>query len=311
MAAIRSVTKGRHKWPESIDFDRSGNLYFSDHLEKALFRIRRNQDGTLADASERILYGFKHASGVSIDREKNLLYLGARVKRNGKVIRVPLELFDQHSNMSYSSFREEIQANPSFQPSDFDLGSASAEAKSPKPNGIAFDQDTDTIFYTHSEIEWTWLGIQGFLGNSKGLVLQEFSAPNGIDTDPTEKGVLVVSLFWNNLITRLDWASGTEIRSPSFGRGPDGLLCLENGDVLVASYRSREVTHLSWNGKEYGFPTVIHSLSDCPTDVAIGPSSGGNGESLFVTTTKGLLCSFLGGGDIIEILNIRELIGSK
>jgi hypothetical protein len=37
---------GDHKWPESIDFDQDSNLYFTDAIEKALFQITRNEDGT-------------------------------------------------------------------------------------------------------------------------------------------------------------------------------------------------------------------------------------------------------------------------
>ena len=37
---------GDHNWPESIDFDRDSNLYFTDAIEKALFQITRNEDGT-------------------------------------------------------------------------------------------------------------------------------------------------------------------------------------------------------------------------------------------------------------------------
>ena len=37
---------GDHNWPESIDFDQDSNLYFTDAIEKALFQITRNEDGT-------------------------------------------------------------------------------------------------------------------------------------------------------------------------------------------------------------------------------------------------------------------------
>jgi hypothetical protein len=37
---------GNHKGPQSIDFDQDSNLYFTDAMERALFKITRNEDGT-------------------------------------------------------------------------------------------------------------------------------------------------------------------------------------------------------------------------------------------------------------------------
>jgi len=53
--AIEKLIVGNHKWPESIDLDRDGNLYFTDLIEKALFRIKRNKDGALASQNEKVL----------------------------------------------------------------------------------------------------------------------------------------------------------------------------------------------------------------------------------------------------------------
>lgn len=66
---------GDHKWPESIDFDQHGNLYFTDAIEKALFQIKRNHNGTLDNKSIPLLLGFDHTSGVSVDRKNAFLYL--------------------------------------------------------------------------------------------------------------------------------------------------------------------------------------------------------------------------------------------
>jgi hypothetical protein len=79
--AEEKLIVGNHKWPESIDFDQDGNLYFTDAIEKALFQIKRSKDGALASTSIQLLYGLDHASGVSIDRENAFLYSSAKVKR--------------------------------------------------------------------------------------------------------------------------------------------------------------------------------------------------------------------------------------
>jgi len=308
VAFMRSVTQGEQKWPESIDFDRRGNLYFTDHDEKALFRIKRNQDGTLADSTERLLYGFRHAGGISIDRDKDILYLGARVKRDGGILCIPLKLLAQHRSTPYSSFREEFLANHPQHLERMDTDRDRKKASPSQPNGVVYDPSTGTIFYTHSNIVRGWLGFKGFLGNTENSLRRALRSPNGIDIDPTRKDTLVISLFWKNCILRLDTTNGAAIKSPVFGKGLDGLLCLENGDVIATSFGSGEIFHLSWDGSKYVHPTVLQNGLDCPTDIAIGPSASGSGESLYVTTTKGLVRSWFGGGEILEIPKIRELI---
>ena len=53
-----------------IDFDRNGNLYFTDAIEKALFRIKRNKDGALAPQNEKLLSRFEHIGGIKIDKDR-------------------------------------------------------------------------------------------------------------------------------------------------------------------------------------------------------------------------------------------------
>ena len=53
--AKEKLIVGNHKWPESRDFDQDCNLYFTDAIEKALFQIKRNKDGTLASTSIKLL----------------------------------------------------------------------------------------------------------------------------------------------------------------------------------------------------------------------------------------------------------------
>lgn len=305
MAFVRNVIKGRHKWPESIDFDRSGNLYFSDHRQKALFRMPRTENGRLAASEQKLLYGFEHVSGISIDREHNILYLGSRINRSGKILRIPLELFRAQINIRYPSFRWDRLIDPSLRPEEFDLNHGKGRKGSVTPNGVVFDRQTNSAFYTDSNLEWSYLGSPGFIGNTHDPGRAQFFTPNGIDLDPAGKDVLVISLARKKRILRLDGGNKRAVESPIVGKMLDGLLCLENGDVLVASFYSKAVFHLRWNGHAYEKPSVIQRRLDCATDVALGQSSDGSGESLFVTTTKGFFRSFLGGGAIIEIPNIR------
>src|SRR5215510_4524686 len=99
--AIEKLIVGIHKWPESIDFDQDGNLCFTDAIEKALFQIKRNKDGTLASAGIKLLYGFNHTGGVSIDRENAFLYLGAKIKKAAKILKIPLRCFETYRDVHY------------------------------------------------------------------------------------------------------------------------------------------------------------------------------------------------------------------
>jgi hypothetical protein len=56
---FRVSTKMPHVWPESIDMDRFGNIYFTDAAEGTLYRIRRNKDNSLARQEEALLKDLK------------------------------------------------------------------------------------------------------------------------------------------------------------------------------------------------------------------------------------------------------------
>ncbi len=306
METNKVLLAGKHKWPESIDFDRSGNFYFSDHAEKALFRVKRNIDGTLASMDEKLLDGFEHVGGISVDKDNNLLYLGVRTNNRGKIIQIPLSLFQVPTNVDYPSFKNENASTLR----ELDIEITGEKPRSPKPNGVIFDNRIDSVFYTDTDMP---LGSKGFIGSTTNKIAQKVSAPNGVDIDPTNPNtMLVISLFWKKAIIRLDLNNNTETLSSKFGCGLDGLLCLENGDVLVASFFSKEIFHLSWNGYTYENPCVIDKVFGCPTDLTIGTSSDGSGESLFVTAMSlWSTLPLIKDGKIIEVLNIRELIKSK
>ena len=301
---------GDHKWPESIDFDQDGNLYFTDAIEKALFQIKRSRDGTLASTSIKLLYGLDHASGVSIDRENAFLYLGARVRKAGKIIRIPLHWFETHREVDYRSFGRNTLSDPSPQLEELDIEFRGKRPRAATPNGVVFHRQSNTVFYTDTNIPGSLWGSMGFLGNTNDLNQPEFFTPNGIDVDPKTENGLVVSLLRRNSVILWDFKKGEETSRISVRSWLDGLLCLEDGDVLVAAFGSRKIFHLSRNGIEFTDSRVIAELSGHPTDLAIGQSSDGMGESLFVTTTRGIT-SFWGGGKVVEIPHIQELIQSE
>ena len=90
-------TKFPHAWPESIDVDGEGNIYFTDAYEGTLYRISRTEDGKLKAAEELLIEGLKRASGISINRNENVLYMGLALKSGKgteyKIARIPLEIF--------------------------------------------------------------------------------------------------------------------------------------------------------------------------------------------------------------------------
>jgi len=92
----RVCTECLHKWPEAVDIGKAGNLYFSDAVEKALYRIRVNRNsGEFVEREEKLLEGLKHAGGISIDKDNNHLYFGIRDKgsKNIKemIVQIPLD----------------------------------------------------------------------------------------------------------------------------------------------------------------------------------------------------------------------------
>jgi hypothetical protein len=166
------------------------------------------------------------------------------------------------------------------------------------------------VFYTDENILGSLLGGMGFIGSTKESAQPEFLTPNGIDIDPKTENVLVVSLLRKRAIIRWDLQKGQELSRTSVGRWLDGLICLENGDVIVAAFGARRIFHLTRKGDAFVDPCEIARVSGCPTDMAVGPSSDGEGESLFVTTLRGFTF-LLGGGSIVEVPRIRELVHFK
>ena len=69
----RNLCSKSHKWPEAIDIDGDGNLYFSDVVAKKIYRFTREGDRSLKKEEQLLLQGFKHASGISIDRDQHSL----------------------------------------------------------------------------------------------------------------------------------------------------------------------------------------------------------------------------------------------
>jgi hypothetical protein len=308
--AKEKLVVGNHKWPESIDVDQDGNLYFTDAIDKALFQIKRGKDGRLASTSIKLLYGFDHASGVSIDREKAVLYLGAKVKKAGKIIKIPLHWFETHRDVDYRSFGGNPLSDPSLRLEELDIEFKGKRPRAATPNGVVFHRQSDTVFYTDTNIPGSLWGSMGFLGNTNDLNQPELITPNGIDIDPKTENGLVVSLLRRNSVILWDFKKREETSRISVGHWLDGLLCLADGNVVVAAFGSRKIFHLSRNGNDFTDPCVIADLSGYPTDLVIGPASDGLGESLFVTTTRGIT-SFWGGGKVVEISDIQELIQSK
>ena len=99
-------TKKSHAWPESIDIDETGNIYFTDAAEGTLYRIRREDENSLVKEEELLLTGFKRAAGISIDREHHVIYMGVIIKWQGKIeykiLGVPLDIFNTCEAFPYS-----------------------------------------------------------------------------------------------------------------------------------------------------------------------------------------------------------------
>jgi len=178
-----------------------------------------------------------------------------------------------------------------------------------KPNGVLFDRKENTVYYTCPKVILGWFGIQGYVGKTlinrkMGINLGKMAkicmiTPNGIDIDrSSSETTLVVSLYHENAIARMT-PSDTKpryvkaLRSTDgqiLGRGPDGLLCLKNGDVLVAAFWSNKILYLSWNGMSYADPVSLVGDVNNPTDLVIGPSSLGGGEVSFCNNYHPLAC---------------------
>lgn len=312
-------TDSNHIWPESIDIDAFGNLYFSDAKEKALFRIERNQkDGRLGRTAEKVLKGFKHLGGVSIDRSNHSLYLGAKVPINCidsyQIVQIPLDLLGRFQDTPYT-----LDAlSDSSVSQEMKMSVVSREIKE-KPNGVVCEPTTGTIGYTFQNLFSSYfLGRKGFLDSvsfsGKNEDIVALFTPNGIDIHGSADRLMwVASLFRKNEIVLVDVSTGvvnTRKKLQDVGRGPDGLLCLEGGDVLIAGFESRNIIYLPWTGTAFGEPKSLVEGLDNPTDLVIGKSSMGQGQSLYVTTVAKWAGIFgRRSGRVIEITDIDERLG--
>jgi hypothetical protein len=304
-----------HKWLEAIDADAEGNLYFTEGVgNRALYRHKRNRDGTLNFGREEKLLELEkglihgHAGGVDIDRENNDLYLGIVANKQSQILKIPLALFDEpfHGQRDLDWFRKNLD-DKSLNCKAFDIKPAQeGNPPSPKPNGVAFDPKTNNVYYAHED--FLNRGKAGYVGDANNSQIWESNSPNGLAIDNSSSPpVLVVSQYYRRAISRLRLPDLNPILAEhDCGFFPDGIICVENGSVLAVAPQDGKVYHLPWNGTSYGIPKVIASGLDMPTDLVIAKSSSGEGESLFVTTTK-LYKLFLGGaGNIFEIPYLDE-----
>ena len=317
----RNLCTKSHKWPEAIDMDGHGALYFSDAVAKKLYRFKRDRDGRLQAEEQLLLKGFKHAGGISIDRENELLYFGVRLKgdRVSKMLQIPLGLLDRSHKYehSYKNLKRSVGMD-SAALCDYEIGQS-------KPNGVVFDHKCKNVFYTHENIILGYLTNKpGYVGDIRGKINQKLVVPNGIKVDPTseDKTVLVVGQTRKNSIVRITM-SQVEMGEPkrisgiggSLGPGLDGLFCLENGDILIAGFVTGQILYLPWDDTTYGDPIVIEEGLDNPTDLVVGPSSRGADypDSLYVTTLVfwRVLPFFKPAGKVIEIPDIRARISDK
>jgi hypothetical protein len=315
----RNLCSKSHKWPEAIDIDGDGNLYFSDVVAKKIYRFTRERDGSLKKKEELLFKGFKHAAGISIDRENKFLYLGVRLQGDpvSKVLQIPLGLLNrcQDIEYSYENLKKSVEMN-SADLYEHEIGES-------KPNGVIFDKKTKNIFYTDENIIQGYFSNKpGHVGDTQGKIKKMLLTPNGINIDPTteNKTVLVVGQPRTNTIVRITMPQ-VELGKPKrisgvggrLGAGPDGLFCMENGDVLLAAFLTGQILYLPWDGSTYRDPIMIEDGLDNPTDLVVGSSSRGadHSESLYVTTLVWWRILLFPAGKVVEIPDIRTRIAEK
>jgi hypothetical protein len=315
----RNLCSKSHKWPEAIDIDGDGNLYFSDAVAKELYRFSRERDGSLKNNEELLLKGFKHIGGISIDRQNRLLYLGVTLQEDpvSKVLQIPLGLLNrcQDYKYSYENLKRSVEMN-SAALYEYEIGQS-------RPNGVVFDRKTKNVFYTDENIvQGYFRNKRGHVGDTQGKIKKELLTPNGIDIDPAieDKTVLVVGQTRKNSILRITLPQVELVKSQQLsgvggrlGVGPDGLFCLENGGILVAAFLTGQILYLPRDGSTYSDPIVIEDGLDNPTDMVVGPSSSGadNSDSLYVTTLVWWRMLLFPAGKVVEIPGIATRIADK
>jgi sugar lactone lactonase YvrE len=315
-------------WPESIDIDQAGNIYFTDSRTGELYRITRNSDHTLKSGVDTLITGLQSASGISICQEENMLYIGFVVNSNNsakcKIARIPLDLFVNCEDCRYSY--ERLKAYAQSQKIDLTETDISEE-----PNGVVYYKEHQAVYFTHMDLSlpaWLFHKKDGYIGKIQPgkqeitKIITQIASPNGIDLDPSsDTPAVIVSNFFENSIMRIFLSTGKseavypssldKIKDVLFGNWPDGLMCLSNGDILVASFMRGKIIYLSRNGNSYSDPVIIVEEGlNHPTDLTIALSSDGRGESLYVTTTKICIIPPFLIGKVIEIPNIKEKINN-
>jgi sugar lactone lactonase YvrE len=319
-------TKIPHAWPESIDIDQEDNIYFTDAYAGTLYRLARNEDGTLKTKEEPLIVGLKRASGISISREEHVMYMGFAIRSDQgteyRIARIPLDIFTKCTRRPYSYEALRVCA----QTQQIEL----IESKiSHALNGVIFDRDSQTAYYTYAALglfNWIFkkkghIGSVKFNPSMEPTIISPIFSPNGIDVEPAGNGVaLIVTITLEDSINRIIVSDGDVSAniSSSFRKAggglldnlPDGLLRLPKGDLLVAAFGSGKIFYFARRGNKYSDPVEIEQGLGNPTDLTIGLSSDGNGNSVYVTTKKGGLLPWksISQGRIVEITDIDKKI---
>ncbi|MBT8331644.1 MAG: SMP-30/gluconolactonase/LRE family protein [Deltaproteobacteria bacterium] len=276
-----------------------------------------------------MLEDFKRASGISIDPIGQVLYMGVTINFQGKsqykIVGIPLIFFSTCQDFPYrfSSLKECAELN----------NIKIVETAIPNvPNGVIFNSKQQLLFYTYIRLGiFAYLfKLDGHIGkthvktDAKVKILHKIRSPNGIDLDRTDPGtVLMVAATLDNAVKRIRVSEDnaeemlTIMLQKSGGKSarhlPDGLICLENGDVLVAAFGSGQILYLAKDGDQYRGPFKLAEGLGHPTDLVLGPSSQNRSRSLFVTTKEAWLIPFksIAKGKVVEIQNIDTLIKEK
>lgn len=197
-------TKIPHAWPESIDVDREGNIYFTDAYAGSLFRLARNENGELKAEEEQLIKGLKRASGISISQDEHILYMGLALKSGKgtehKIARIPLDVFTICDRRPYNY--EALKVCARTQQIDI------VESNIPNtPNGVIYHRDSQTVYYTHEALSlFGWLfkkkghiGSVSFDNHGEPTIIKPMFSPNGIDVEPDQDGLaLIVAITLEN-----------------------------------------------------------------------------------------------------------------
>ena len=323
--SLNICTDYPHAWPESIDTDATGNIYFTYADEGTLYRIKREDENSLAKKEELLLKDFKRASGISIDPASQVLYMGVVIRWQGKIkykiLGIPLDIFNicQAFPYSYSGLKECAEMNKN----------EIVESSIPKaPNGVIFNSKLQSAFYTYAR-----LGPLGYIFRLKGhigkttvkaesevKIIQEMRSPNGIDLyqKDSETILAVASTLDHEVKLMRILEDKTEhiltiSVKMSNGKYPDGLTYLENGDILLAVFSSGQILYLPKDGNKYLEPyTLVEGLGH-PTDLVVWPSCKNGPRSIFVTTKETWFNTNKSAakGKVVEIQDIDKLIEEK